>query len=262
MEKAWRLILDKKHGGYYNMAVDEAILQGYSCYKTPTLRIYGWDEPFFSLGYNQSPQEIFNPDNAIPFVRRMTGGSAILHDQEITYSLVCSRGDLGLSGTVKESYQNLCSFIKDFYFQLGLRALFAKDALNNNLGKYSDFCFSSCQHFDLMLDGKKIGGNAQRRRKDLIFQHGSIPQKIDFSTIKSSVKKIENIEYLTTCLDQALGKSSDFYNLQSLLAKSFKLSFAIKLIQSRLFAEEAAMAKRLLETKYNSTSWNFYNAKI
>ena len=74
MAKKWRLILDDKNNGFYNMAVDEAILLNYSYYKIPTLRIYGWDNPFISLGYNQIPEKVINLKEDIPFVRRITGG--------------------------------------------------------------------------------------------------------------------------------------------------------------------------------------------
>ena len=84
MGKTWRLILVQKCDGYYNMAVDEAMLLGYNSFKTPTLRVYGWDKPFISLGYNQNPKDILNLKGEVPFVRRITGGSAILHHKELT----------------------------------------------------------------------------------------------------------------------------------------------------------------------------------
>ena len=118
MTKQWRLILDDKCDGYYNMAADEAILLHYPSKKIPTLRVYGWKFPFISLGYNQKVADVLTSLETIPFVRRITGGASILHDKELTYSITCSLTDLDLPRDVKESYKTLCSFIIGFYSQL------------------------------------------------------------------------------------------------------------------------------------------------
>ena len=266
MGKAWRLILDQKNDGYYNMAVDEAILAGYESFEVPTLRVYGWDKPFISLGYNQNPKDILNLKERVPFVRRITGGSAILHHKELTYSLVCSREDLNLPKAVKASYRIICSFLKHFYSQLGLEASFANNLdlksqeIKRNLGKYTNFCFSSWQHFDLLVEGKKIGGNAQRRRKNIIFQHGSIPQEIDPSYIRRAIKDSGNIRERTTSLEEALGKSLNFNLLSSLLHLSFKLTFGVKFSQEKLWESEKKRVSFLLKEKYKTKVWN--NSKI
>jgi len=262
MGKTWRLILDQKCDGYYNMAVDEAILLGYASFKIPTLRIYGWDKPFVSLGYNQDPEKVLNFQEKVPFVRRITGGSAILHHKELTYSLVCSLEDLNLPKAVKASYKMLCSFLKYFYSQLGLKASFANDldfksqVDKESLGKYKNFCFSSWQHFDLLVNGKKIGGNAQRRKKNIIFQHGSIPQEIDLSSIKRTIKDSGDIQARTTSLREALGKSLSFDSLSLLLHSSFKLIFGVEFSQEELLNSEKQEVASLLKNKYLLDGWN------
>jgi len=261
MGKTWRLILDQKCDGYYNMAVDEAILLGYDSVKIPTLRVYGWDKPFISLGYNQSFEKVLNSDEKIPSVRRITGGSAILHHKELTYSLVCSLEDLELPRAVKASYRTICSFLKYFYHQLGLEASFASDLDFKNqktkerLGQYKNFCFSSWQHLDLLIEGKKIGGNAQRRRKDIIFQHGSIPQEIDFSRIRRTIKDSGELEARAISLEQALGKSLDFDLLSSLLCLSFKTAFGIEFRKDKLSESENEGVTSLLRGKYKTKDW-------
>jgi len=264
MGKTWRLILDQKCDGYYNMAVDEAILLGYDSVKIPTLRVYGWDKPFISLGYNQNFEKVLNSDEKIPFVRRITGGSAILHHKELTYSLVCSLEDLDLPKAVKASYRIICSFLKHFYNQLGLEASFASDLNFKNqetkehLGQYRNFCFSSWQHLDLLVKGKKIGGNAQRRRKDIIFQHGSIPQEIDFSCIRKTIKDSGELEGRTISLNQALSKSLDFDLLISLLCLSFKTTFDIEFRKDKLSELEKEDVTYLLRSKYKTKDWINY----
>ena len=154
MTKQWRLILDKKCDGAYNMAVDEAILVNYPNQRIPTLRIYGWQEPYISLGYSQEPEEALKPGNTFPFVRRITGGGFILHDKEVTYSITCALEDLGLPAQVKESYRMMCGFLFNFYRSLGLFVSFAKDSANTETIGHSPFCFSGWEEYDLVIAEK------------------------------------------------------------------------------------------------------------
>jgi lipoate-protein ligase A len=256
MTTTWRLILDDKCDGYYNMAVDEAILCNYTLQKIPTLRIYGWDKPFISLGYNQDPECVLTNQEQILFVRRITGGSAILHDKELTYSITCALEDLNLPKGVKDSYKTLCSFLKIFYAQLGLKVSFAGDNFCQGLGSYGNFCFSSSQHFDLVIGLRKIGGNAQRRRKNIIFQHGSIPQEIDFAKIRQLIRNSGNLEEKTIDLEEILGKSTDFFKLSKLLAQSFEQAFGVNLREEGLSFKEQEACTHLFQQKYSLKEWN------
>ncbi|MDD4954656.1 MAG: biotin/lipoate A/B protein ligase family protein [Candidatus Omnitrophica bacterium] len=257
MNTKWRLILDDKCNGYYNMAVDEAIFSLYPELKTPTLRIYGWSEPFLSLGYNQEQSEVLKPKINIPFVRRITGGAAILHDCEITYSLTCSLGDLNLPREVKKSYEVLNSFIRNFYRKLGLKAEFAKDVFCEGLGRRENFCFCSSEYFDFVINGKKIGGNAQRRKKDLIFQHGSIPQKLNFSLIENCINDTAHLSEKTTFLEELFeaGCPANREIIDGFCA-AFENSFNVRLESARLSAEERHASYGLMETKYTTKEWN------
>jgi len=257
MNAKWRLILDDKCNGYYNMAVDEAIFSCYPKTKIPTLRIYGWSSPFISIGCNQSASGVLKPKINIPFVRRITGGAAILHNHEITYSLTCSLADLNLPREVKKSYEVLNSFIKEFYMKLGLRAEFAKDILSGGLGRRENFCFSSSEHFDFVINGKKIGGNAQRRKRDLIFQHGSIPQKLDFSLIESTIKNTAYLSKKTTFLDELLPEGvSTTREITGIFCAAFESVFSVKLEFERISTEERQASYCLMETKYTTKEWN------
>jgi lipoate-protein ligase A len=255
MTKDWRLILDGKGDGYYNMAVDEALLLNYPSQKIPTLRIYGWDEPFISLGYNQNSEKVLINQGEAPVVRRITGGSAIFHAKELTYSLTCALEDLNLPKGVKDSYKIVCSFLKVFYAQLGLKASFATDIIDQDLGRYGNFCFSSSQHFDLVIGLKKIGGNAQRRKKNIIFQHGSIPQKIDFVRIRQLIRDSGDLERKTIDLEGILGKDTEFFELAKLLAQSFEQAFGVKLKMGSLSSQEQ-ISVNSLGKKYISEEWN------
>jgi lipoate-protein ligase A len=242
MEKRWRLILEGENNGYYNMFADEAIFLYFSYYKIPTLRIYGWDSPFVTLGCHQSEEEVLTFKTNIPFTKRITGGASILHYREVTYSIVCLRDDLDLPFGVKDSYKILCSFLIEFYNQLGLEAKFAEDSKGRVCLRYETFCYSTLQSFDITIEGKKIGGNAQRRRRNLIFQHGSIPQEIDFFLIKKTIKNVKNEDKITS-LNILLGEKSDFKYLCNILISSFQSIFKVNLTKGGFFDKEKEFIK-------------------
>lgn len=239
------------------MAADEAILCHYPLIKKPTLRVYGWNKPFISLGYNQNPLKILTVENLLPFVRRITGGSALLHDRELTYSITCSKDDLELPSGVKDSYRVLCKFILYFYHQLEIEAKFACEVFPSDLGGDSDFCFSSVENFDLLINNKKIGGNAQKRKKDIIFQHGSIPQQVDFDMIKQVIKNAGDLRDRVACLYTVLNRETNFFDLRDNLTESFQKVFDIEFIEEGFFEEEVKTRDYLIENKYKTREWNF-----
>ena len=259
MKKEWRLVLDGKRDGFYNMALDEAVLLNYPRYKIPTLRIYGWNKPFVTLGYNQNARETLNFEEDIPFIRRMTGGACILHNEEVTYSITCALEDLDLPFKVKESYKILCSFLINFYSRWKVEAKFAGDIFCFRLGGYENFCFSSREEFDLTINGKKIGGNAQKRKKRLLFQHGSIPQNLDFGLVKKLVKNVNDLESKTTSLNEVLNKDTDFNCCGNILADSFKTTFGVAFVDKTLLREEMNDLDRLIKYKYKKQDWNDKN---
>ncbi|MFA5008460.1 MAG: hypothetical protein WC546_04500, partial [Candidatus Omnitrophota bacterium] len=201
---------------------------------------------------------VLKPKINIPFVRRLTGGAAILHHREITYSLICSLDDLSLPREVKKSYEILNSFIKEFYRKLNLKAEFAKDIFSSDLERRENFCYSGCEHFDFIINGKKIGGNAQRRKRDLIFQHGSIPQDLDFALIESSINNTQLLSLKTTFLKELLpAGENDFWKIGHIFYKAFQNIFNVNFNRERLSAEERHSSYRLMETKYTTKEWNF-----
>ena len=259
MEKKWRLILDVKNDGFYNMAADEALVLWHEKTGMPALRIYGWNTPFLTLGYRQKPSLVIKDKN-LPFTVRLTGGAAILHHNEITYSFVCSPGDLKLKSGVKDSYQKICQFLIYFYLKLGLKAQFAGDLTAEALGDYGNFCFSSFEYFDLLIGEKKIGGNAQARRKNMIFQHGSIPIDLDFAAIENSIYDVSGLHGKVTFLHEH-GCGKDFLRLQKLLFLSFQETFKLKFQLSGFGDFENEACRKLLASKYLTHGWQFKNEK-
>jgi lipoyl(octanoyl) transferase len=265
----WRLLLSGSNDPAANMAIDEAVLRAYqNCDAAPTLRIYGWKPKGISLGYFQYPEKVLNLKNCseykIPFVRRITGGESIFHDDDLSYSIICSRKDLAeLTDSVKESFKILSSFIIKAYKTIGLDAGFFCEAGDaGSTVRPSDFCFAKTNDFDISVCGRKLGGNAQKRIKKIIFQHGSIPLTLDVDRIKLFFREeLSCLENSAVSLEKAAGRKIDFHELSSILEHSFRESFHVSLSQGELSPFEKVSAARLKEDKYNNQEWNKNGAK-
>jgi lipoate-protein ligase A len=229
----WRLIDTPADRGSFNMAFDNALLDSFSPeVDLPILRIYGWNPPAISLGRFQNAEEVLCISECIrcgiETVQRITGGGAIYHTNEITYSLVCP--DKGFS-SVKESYRSLCRFLIIFYKKIGLTASFASEtACSVRPRKGSGFCFAQREPYDIVIDGKKIGGNAQKRKRGIVFQHGSIPLTLDVSRADRFFRH----DILTCSHDTAglshFGINTAINRLKELLKESFMESLDISFI--------------------------------
>ncbi len=246
------------------MAIDEAILRGYIAgIVPPTLRIYGWRPRGISLGYFQKVNEVLNIEKCkefdVNFVRRTTGGEAIFHGDDVTYSIICSKKDLQLPESVKESFKGICSFLINAYRILNLPARYFCEEKSFLLRKkYSEFCFATNQSFDIAISGKKIGGNAQRRKKEVIFQHGSIPIRFKVGEIKQFFcEELTAIEDNVLSLENALGRNVTFEDFSSILIDSFRQTFSVKLIEGSLSSFEMELSQQLREQKYSIYEWNY-----
>ncbi|MDD5505124.1 MAG: lipoate--protein ligase family protein [Candidatus Omnitrophica bacterium] len=260
--KKWRLLDSGPNDNYTNMAVDEALLEGFaSSSSAPILRIYTWHPEAFSIGLSQDPAIELDlekcAESRLSFVRRMTGGGVIFHADELTYSIVCAQHTLGKKCFAKETYRNLCSFIINAYKDMGLGAQFS--LIRDNPPKTGWVCFRERERYDIIINGKKIGGNAQRRKRDIIFQHGSIPIKscrgrfAEFLNIKNNYQGDESYS-----LSQALGKQVSYNYLKGFILDAFKKSFNAELIPSKMNPHESCLADSLLRLKYTTKEWNFY----
>ncbi|MFC2061185.1 biotin/lipoate A/B protein ligase family protein [Elusimicrobiota bacterium] len=248
----WRFIDTGSNSGTYNMALDQALLNRYNPGSDlPVFRLYHWDPPAISLGRFQEAGSVLDLKkclkNNIPVVRRLTGGGAIFHDHELTYSIICSADTAALL-PVKESYGKLSSFLIHAYRELGYDACFANEIGNAGmrLGKKSDFCFAGREDYDILLDGKKIGGSAQKRTKYKIFQHGSIPMHLDPTGHADYFK--DDITDTTNRITFISSRSSiGMPQLKKLLKKSFEKNLGVTLIPDGLKPEEEKTSLSLQE---------------
>ncbi|MEW5758514.1 MAG: lipoate--protein ligase family protein [Candidatus Omnitrophota bacterium] len=250
----WRFIDSGSSNCYTNMAIDEAIFTARKNNLVgPTLRFYGWEPAAFSFGYSQIPEKEFNLDECskrkIDFVRRLTGGGIIYHNKELTYSISCRQEEIGADSKVKESYKKICAFLIHSYRKLGLSVNFSCQETGSN-----SFCFAGREFYDIVINGKKIGGNAQKRSHDLIFQHGVIPLELDFKDALACLKNIPIDFNKNTCaLKDVLFRAISLGELKKIIKASFEEIHNCELIQENLTNFEFNLLDELKE-KYAQTA--------
>jgi len=249
----WRFIETGPCDGPTNMAVDEALL---ACFNPltdrPVLRIYGWTPPALSHGRFQRAAEVLDLSRCaarnVPVVRRISGGGVIFHADEITYSLVCAPRHIPPAPSISESFRVLTAFLLRFYGKLGLDARYAVDCAPRGtvLGERTPFCFAGKERYDILIGGRKIGGNAQRRLKNVIFQHGSVPlvnRAVEGAGFLATPPAMDGT---TTAALGDFGVKLAPEELNGLLLDSFAGSLGIAWDASSLAPEENAAVERFL----------------
>ncbi len=207
MNTTWRFIDTSNLTARENMELDESLLD----LNEPVFRLYTWKEDSFTIGRFQKFEEIENIERfGSNWAKRITGGGLLLHGFDVSYTIILPVELLGKK-SVKESYEYLCSFLLHFYKTIGLHVKYAKDIIPETLSK-SQFCQVGFEPYDMIYKGKKLGGNAQKRTKKLVHQHGSIPLKHD------------NREYAGYSLEE-FGIDISPLKAKELLKKSFAETF-------------------------------------
>jgi lipoate-protein ligase A len=264
----WRFIDTGPLNGCSNMAVDEALLKCFDPDKSlPVFRIYGWEPPALSLGRFQNAREVLAPARcgatAMPVVRRVTGGGVIYHADELTYSFVCAPHHVPPAASIRESFRVLTSFLVRFYGKLGLNPSYAIETFPDGASPREKcvFCFAGRESYDILIEGKKIGGNAQRRLKNVIFQHGSIPlvNHAEFGAAFLG-RPLVGIGKTTTAL-RDLGVDMAHDLLKELMTRAFAETMSATLEEDSLTGEEDATADSLDAHKHSLASWVWEGAE-
>jgi lipoyl(octanoyl) transferase len=188
MKQQWRFIPSQSYSPALNMAIDEAIMHEVALGESPpTIRFYRWQPATLSIGYFQSVLKEIDLEKVkeknIGLGRRPTGGRAVLHDQELTYSIILPESYPDLSMSVTESYRMLSMGLVAGFMRLGLQAemvnLSNNDVANQMASLGSAACFDSPSWYELVVEGQKIAGSAQVRQKGVVLQHGSVLLDLD-----------------------------------------------------------------------------------
>ncbi|BAS46030.1 lipoate-protein ligase A [Staphylococcus schleiferi] len=192
MTETWHFINTGSHDPYYNMALDEALLNFVSRGEIdPVIRFYTWNPPTLSIGYFQRLSKEIDIDKVkekgYGLVRRQTGGRGVLHDKELTYSVIVPESHPDMPKTVTEAYRVISEGLLEGFKSLGFDAYFAVPRSKEEREKLkqprSSVCFDAPSWYELVVEGKKIAGSAQTRQKGVILQHGSILQDVDIDDL-------------------------------------------------------------------------------
>ena len=178
MRRPLRIIHDGAHDGPTNMARDEALLALVGEGKSPpTLRTYLWSPPTISLGYFQKYadyEQLDPPAGELPVVRRQTGGGAILHDRELTYSITLPASHPLLTDGPNTLYEVAHDALMECLAARGIETRLNPDTDGSGPRRGPFFCFARRQRLDVLLREGKLAGSAQRRTRKAVLQHGSI----------------------------------------------------------------------------------------
>lgn len=263
--RQWRLIYDLPTNGQYNMAIDEAILDSVCAHQSPpTLRLYAWTPACLSLGYGQTAADV-DRERLEGFgwdvVRRPTGGKAILHTDELTYSVALPADHPLAQGGILESYQRISRALMGALRGLGLRTRADKQA--DDVKGTGAVCFEIPSHYEITADGRKLIGSAQTRRKTGLLQHGSLPLTGDIARICDVLTYPDEDEReagrmavwgRAITLAEALGQEVDWATAADAIAWGFEsaLDITFDAAMNDLTQEEEQRADELARTRYAS----------
>lgn len=265
----WRLILDPPAPGAWNMAVDEAILEAVGRNEAlPTLRLYAWHPPCLSLGYNQPANDVDQERLSSlgwEVVRRPTGGRAILHTDELTYAVIAPSYEPRLAGGVLESYQRLAQALLDALHRLGILAKAdEKPYLPPNTDIKGPICFEVPSNYEITVDGKKIIGSAQARRREGVLQHGSFPlwgdvtritQALSFPNEDKRFIAAARLKSRATTAEEILGHRLEWEMAAQAFIAAFESCLNLNLVPAELTLWERARAAALMAEKYANDTW-------
>lgn len=264
----WRIIKTEPARGSWNMAVDEAILLAVGRGEVlPTLRLYSWEPACISLGYSQSSSDIDLQKletKGWDLVRRITGGRAILHVDELTYSVCGPENEPRLAGGILPSYKNLFNAILRALESLKMQVsvVTQKDRIANESN--NPICFEAKSNYEISVDGKKIVGSAQSRRKEGVLQHGTLPLIGDLTRIIEVLSKIDPSEKNSgrekmleraSTVEMVLGKKIPWNQAAEAMKYGFEKELNIEFIESGLTENELTDVDRLVKDKYGKLDW-------
>jgi lipoate-protein ligase A len=264
----WRLLFTSPSSGAWNMAVDEAILESIGRGESlPTLRLYAWTPACLSLGVAQPYADVDSARlraRGWDVVRRITGGRAILHTDELTYSVVGPAEEPILAGTVLESYNRIARALLTAVRALELPVEMKAGKADEN-GKSNPVCFEVPSTYEITAaGGKKLIGSAQARRKDGVLQHGSLPltgdltritEALSFTDESARAEAAQRLLARAATAESALGRALDWETAARSTVRAFEAELGIQFKRGELSKKEKTRADELVREKYAHPSW-------
>lgn len=257
--------------GFWNMAMDEAILEHMGSKKSQTtLRLYAWSPPCLSLGHAQPFSDV-NKEKldslGWDIVRRITGGRAILHTDELTYSVIGPHDEPRLAGGVLESYLCISQALLASVRKLGIDAqTVERETQSGELQKNQDpVCFEVPSNYEITSKGKKLIGSAQARKMKGILQHGTLPLYGDLTRILEGLNEPgleENlwgskrrIQERATTVENAIGRKVSWNEAAQSMIQAFEETLNISFIDSKPTLDELNRTEEFIKVKYSHPDW-------
>ncbi|HCV1100391.1 TPA: lipoate--protein ligase family protein [Staphylococcus aureus] len=274
MTETWNFINTGSKDPYYNMAMDEALLNFVSRGEIdPVIRFYTWNPVTLSIGYFQRLQKEIDIDKVkekgFGLVRRQTGGRGVLHDKELTYSVIVPESHPNMPSTVTEAYRVISQGLLEGFKNLGFDTYFAVPKTPEERQKLkqprSSVCFDAPSWYELVVEGRKIAGSAQTRQKGVILQHGSILQDIDIDELfdmfiykneRLKLKMKEAFVEKAVAINDISDEHITISQMEEAFEKGFKKGLNIELKPLELTEAQLAEVEELTE-KYRSDEWMF-----
>lgn len=276
MEKeSWYFIDSGKCSPSYNMALDEKLLEWHSAGTIPpVVRFYGWEPATLSIGYFQKVHKEIDMEavkkHGLGFVRRPTGGRGVLHDQELTYSVIVSEEHPNMPATVTEAYRVISEGILQGFRELGLEADFSiprtKEEEQSLKSPRSAVCFDAPSWYELVVEGRKIAGSAQTRQKGVILQHGSIILDMDedklFDVFTYPSERVrqrmqERFKSKAVAINELKDTPVTLYEVSRTFREGFSKGLNVEMKSYELSKEQEVEVNELAKEKYESAEWNY-----
>ncbi|WP_381413464.1 biotin/lipoate A/B protein ligase family protein [Staphylococcus epidermidis] len=272
MTEIWNFINTGSKNPYYNMAMDEALLNFVSRGEIdPVIRFYTWNPATLSIGYFQRLQKEIDIDKVkekgYGLVRRQTGGRGVLHDKELTYSVIVPEFHPNMPSTVTEAYKIISQGLLEGFKNLGFETYFAiprsKEERDKLKQPRSSVCFDAPSWYELVVEGRKIAGSAQTRQKGVILQHGSILQDIDiddlfdmfiFKNERLKAKMKENFVQKAVAINDISNQHITLNEMENAFKSGFKKGLNIDFKPLELTEKQKEEVQEL-EEKYRSEAW-------
>ena len=263
----WRLLITPPARGAWNMALDEAILEHIGRGDSiPTLRLYAWEPACLSLGHAQPFADVdVNRLQARGWevVRRITGGRAILHTDELTYSVIAPNDEPVIAGTVLQAYNRLAQAlllaVKNLELPVQIQEGQANDSASSN-----PVCFEVPSTYEITVDGKKLIGSAQARKKEGVLQHGSLPlsgnlaricEALVFESEPARAEASRRLLARAATVESALGHAPSWETAARAFRHAFEAQLGLNMKRGQLSESESKRTDELVKEKYDHPSW-------
>lgn len=266
----WRFLDTGEGSAFFNMALDEALLRAVRAGESPPVfRLFGWETPAITLGYSQPASAVLDlgkcEREGIPVTRRMTGGRAVFHADEVTYSVIGSVNDPRFGGTLMDTYRAISRVLLDAITAWGAAAEWSRgesDSMRNTSAVGPAPCFLSVSRYEVTLGGRKLVGSAQRRIGGFFLQQGSILTGPGHERIadymgdaEAAARAREALAKKTVDLASAMRHPVNTGTFKKLLAESLARAAEAEVHWDKPSPREIEYAHRAAEDRYGSKGW-------